>query len=317
MNAYQEEILKAVDNLAAEIARVQHVVEQAFPVNESKPMVDDVVTYDGQPYKLVDRLAQVGDVVVLTNECEPAIVPTDYELNKPYKVEVANTGYGSNLAFIADIPCVVYRASRNRTPETVKVYEPTTWEAVQEKATQEVQKRAIRCGHVAPTPNVQRKVIIEKAKQFVESAIERGRDRNAIKGDAGNETYKAHFYTIDFFTKKDQVTALVTRTGAYGRNIKSQPDHVARAKCNPSDVFNEHIGKAIALGRALGLDVSEFANAVQPNKPVVGHTVYWDAYGYEEEFEVREIEGTKLYDKNGLWVHEREVKITDDTNAQY
>lgn len=53
------------------------------------------------------------------------------------------------------------------------------------------------------------------------------------------------------------------------------------AKCSPHDVFNEHIGKTIALGRALGKDVSEFENAVQPTEPVVGHVVKgYEALGF-------------------------------------
>lgn len=167
------------------------------------------------------------------------------------------------------------------------------------------------------TANELRAEVIEKAKMFVESAIERGYDSNTPKGDAGNETYKSHFYTIEFFTKENEVVALVTRTGKYGLNIKSQPDHVARAKCMSGDVFNEHIGKAIALGRALGLDVSEFENAVQPTDFVVGHCIYWNFGDYEDVFEVYEIKGSRLYGKDGLWVRGRESTIINDTNAQY
>lgn len=47
-----------------------------------------------------------------------------------------------------------------------------------------------------------------------------------------------------------------------------------KAKCDPSDCFNEHIGKAIALRRALGLDVpSEYLNAPQPEGVEVGDVV--------------------------------------------
>jgi hypothetical protein len=48
------------------------------------------------------------------------------------------------------------------------------------------------------------------------------------------------------------------------------------AKCDPSDCFNVHIGKAIALRRALGLDVpSEYLNAPQPTEVRVGDVVEW------------------------------------------
>lgn len=75
------------------------------------------------------------------------------------------------------------------------------------------------------------------------------------------------------------------------------------AKCNPADVFNEHIGKAIALGRALGKDVSEFKSVVQPTEPVVGHKLSKELSGCIDEIT------TML--ESGV------TKIIDDTNAQY
>jgi hypothetical protein len=46
------------------------------------------------------------------------------------------------------------------------------------------------------------------------------------------------------------------------------------AKCDPSDCFNVHIGKAIGLRRALGLEVpAEYLNAPQPTEVRVGDIV--------------------------------------------
>ncbi|HEY9569582.1 MAG TPA: hypothetical protein VIR26_01215 [Metalysinibacillus sp.] len=104
------------------------------------------------------------------------------------------------------------------------------------------------------------------------------------------------------------------------------------AKCHPDDVFNEHIGKAIALGRALGKDVSEFENAVQPNEIVVGHSISstrkdGSCYKYPS---VTEVEEDKVWGvdsvRNSLSytpiisVYEglaTRPKITDDTHAIY
>lgn len=48
------------------------------------------------------------------------------------------------------------------------------------------------------------------------------------------------------------------------------------AKCAPSDCFNVHIGKAIALRRALGLDVpDEYLFAPQPTDVRVGDVLDW------------------------------------------
>ncbi|WP_051632360.1 hypothetical protein [Bacillus sp. UNC125MFCrub1.1] len=55
------------------------------------------------------------------------------------------------------------------------------------------------------------------------------------------------------------------------------------AKCDPDDCFNAHIGKAIALRRALGLEVpSEYLNVPQPTDVRVGDVVnYRNAYVLE------------------------------------
>ena len=168
------------------------------------------------------------------------------------------------------------------------------------------------------TANELRAEVIEWAKEFVESSVERGRNIYALKGDVGNETYKEYFYAIEFFTKENKVTALVTRTNREGEKIKRHPDHVGRAKCMPGDVFNEHIGKAIALGRALGLDVSEFENAVHPTAAVGQIVSSLYEFNLEENGTIGTVERLTEdgfpYHNNGWSSH---YKIINDTNAQY
>lgn len=303
MNAYQEEILKAVDNLAAEIARVQHVVEQAFPVNESKPSVDEVVTYDGQPYKLVDRLAQVGDVVVFHEDngelSDSWTVGKPYDVYEDYKGLYLIDDKGEDLS--------VYVHFHGRTPETVKVYEPTTWEIIQEKATQDVQHRTINCLHTTPTPNERRAELIERAKQF------------------HAEQRMQHNIHIGIYKNERKVEARCV-----------QPDssyNIGTAEIEEDAVFNLDIAKAIAVGRALEIDVSEFANAVQPTEWVLGMGLrgtnfkgehfYYDAITKitnDDEY------GTRLWCKNSFATKNAKERvgqncenpvITDDTNAQY
>lgn len=53
------------------------------------------------------------------------------------------------------------------------------------------------------------------------------------------------------------------------------------AKCDPDDVFNSDIGKAIALYRALGLDVPEYLyNAPKPEKAANGDIIKSNITGY-------------------------------------
>lgn len=150
------------------------------------------------------------------------------------------------------------------------------------------------------TPNQQRRESIEKAKEFVEKHGE-----GFLFDSVGNSIGAAKLEKI-----QDSV--------GYGSCI-------GYSQCHPSDVFNEHIGKAIALGRALGLDVSEFEQAVQPTEAVMGMAIQ----NYNGSVEVY----SEILD-NRLWVeytnkkleHYRKgtckltgftARIIDDTNAQY
>ncbi|MGV4321351.1 hypothetical protein [Bacillus mojavensis] len=118
--------------------------------------------------------------------------------------------------------------------------------------------------------------VVARAKEDIESLISLGRSFYRSK-EKGNTTLQSHFYSVDFVVKpnKRKVTALVNRTSYYGGHVNSFPDEVGRAVCLETDCFNVHIGKAIALRRALGLEVpEEYFNAPQPTGVQVGDVVY-------------------------------------------
>lgn len=136
------------------------------------------------------------------------------------------------------------------------------------------------------TLNQQRAAIIENAKEFID------------KHDKGT-----HINIHD-----NAIIAYKLDTADFGIS-----------KCNPSDVFNEHIGKAIALGRALGLDVSEFEQAVQPNEVVVGHVTKGKYTG--RIYNITEVrshwEIIAKEHRGGQHTGMNDVIIINDTNAKY
>jgi hypothetical protein len=98
------------------------------------------------------------------------------------------------------------------------------------------------------------------------------------------------------------------------------------AKCHPDDCFNAAIGRAIALRRALGLEVpDEYLNAPQPTEVRVGDIVetYLDSGKPFKTFKVVRISKedgiTKLYDANstGFVRYEPEIgdRIIDDSRV--
>ncbi|WP_439024433.1 hypothetical protein [Bacillus halotolerans] len=112
--------------------------------------------------------------------------------------------------------------------------------------------------------------IVEQAKADVRNLVIHGLSYYNIDCSKGNETYRVMNYNVEFIvdSKERKVTALVAR-----RHDK-KPRHVGRAKAAPYDCFNVHIGKAIALRRALGLAVpDEYLNAPQPTEVSVGDVV--------------------------------------------
>lgn len=159
------------------------------------------------------------------------------------------------------------------------------------------------------TPNELRGEIIEKAKLFIEK----------------------HGEGFLFDSVKNSICAAKLEkfqdSLGYGACI-------GYSRCHRDDVFNEHIGKAIALGRALGLDVSEFEQAVQPNDIIEGMEImFFNFIGnehksgvvtkYDEKNDDVFLTDEKLYSplasKSGFCHKAKKdgFKILNDTNAIY
>lgn len=179
---------------------------------------------------------------------------------------------------------------------------------------------------VKPTPNEQasanekRKAIIDEAKAFVEKYS------GIVKVDTTPYTTMAGDTTVKLFVNKEKriVTAI-----PHLANV-NYTDHNDKkfAKCAPDDVFNEHIGKAIALGRALGLDVERYEKAVQPSEVVVGMKINDESViqtvselidtPYETLISGKKVSGQAFNTKESYgWLAQSQVTIADDTEAQY
>lgn len=231
----------------------------------------------------------VGDKVIFNKENAHVAKQFDYKINKPYEVQEVFPFHrtvqiinekGSSHSFdeerfelvetkptknqritalenevaelrplkqeVAELKLIVHELSDGRkTMRDVMnevLSEPSTTNAVEDKSL---------------TPNQQRAAIIEKAKKFVDD----------LKDKEGKYSKPATFgdrkLRFEFVVNPEKRTVVALGRLFYYPSIRTIYAK-GIAKCNPSDVFNEHIGKAIALGRALGLDVSEFEQAVQP-----------------------------------------------------
>src|SRR5690554_1046639 len=182
--------------------------------------------------------------------------------------------------------------------------------------------------------NQKRKAIIDEAKAFVEDVTKRMSQygHGNKLGEHGEITTSARGWVTkaEFLVNAKKRTVVALARGIDSGNIYAK----GIAKCAPDDVFNEHIGKAIALGRALGLDVTRFEQAVQPTEVVVGQRVFCGEGSYPTArngiYTVKSIPQTETEiggvlvdafntgrDDRLTWVRLTELSVADDTEAEY
>ncbi|AUG37188.1 hypothetical protein CXP43_16255 [Bacillus velezensis] len=135
----------------------------------------------------------------------------------------------------------------------------------------EEMKKVAKSGQEAIKDRAQarRDEIVEQSKADVEKLSNYGDGVRYVTGTGSVATCKVEFVVN---SDKRAVVALLKglRTGkVYAKGI---------AKAAPDDCFNVHIGKAIALRRALGLAVpDEYLNAPQPTEVRVGDVISDDS----------------------------------------
>lgn len=315
MSKFLEERVNDLENEVQSLKLIVHQLRKPSTEVVGALAIDfeadaDVLEFEGNQYRKVDREARVGDVVIMTGKTESNVI----HAGRPYKVDENKQieGFG------------VYRNEHglNRTPETVDVYELI----VEDK--QPVQHQIAPCV-AAKSANQLRAEIIEKAKVFVKINSTRSH-RNVetmkpIDGKGLVSVYFGHSDKLEFVVNVEKRTVVALIKGLNSNTLF----HRGIAKCDPSDVFNEHIGRAIALGRALSLDVSEFEQAVQPTEVVVGHVVetFINDGEHHETFEVgsvtrkRKIELRHVGETQNFNFTPFEIeygdRIINDTNAIY
>lgn len=165
------------------------------------------------------------------------------------------------------------------------------------------------------SPNEQRKAIIAEAKAFVNAQFIEGNMGvgKVVMGHAGHNV-------VEFVVNSEKRTVVALLRLAYMGDVVKRK---GIAKCAPDDVFNADIGKAIALGRALGLDVSRFEQAVKPTEVVVGHVIRNSYTGSHRTYTktVKSIEGSTVKYATGGWdyddIFQRKAVILSDTEAKY
>ncbi|MGG4028699.1 hypothetical protein ABEV77_04125 [Bacillus subtilis] len=130
-----------------------------------------------------------------------------------------------------------------------------------------IKKRTFQEGFRA-AKQVQRKL----AKMNAEKSAQARRDEIVEQAKADVAMFCSDLFApdVEFIVNRKKRTVVALLRGCMSGNVQER----GIAKAAPSDCFNVHIGKAIALRRALGSAVpDEYLNAPQPTEVRVGDVI--------------------------------------------
>lgn len=313
--------------LGSELKYIEKVAEQVakFKVGDKVRIIKDMGGIAGVKIGTVATVIEVdsdGDVRVdvINKHGKPAFfIAHEVEIisQKPTK----NQRIPALEKTVADLQAEVEALKAAQKLPTMTVKADVDVAKIAESIAKAIEK------HSPKSPNEQRKAIIGEAKAFVAEKLAE------VDEQMGWQTTNIPVYKeygrlrIEFNVNADKRTVvalarfgnILTDTTVHGKGI---------AKCAPDDIFNADIGKAIALGRALGLDVSKFEKAVQPSQVVVGQVVKGREEIGRSDFEASVTGmfpsandrgyGTAFRHSGGFgWLGEKQVHIINDTEAQY
>lgn len=316
------ETVKTVDemkkNAEANVAFANQL--KANIVALQKSTAHDLVAHNGKVLVKVERKAREGDFVVFEGLNRPDSTKSD----KFYEVL-------SDLEYKDDTGTILRVYGWGTTYHNLKVFEVIGNLPQSNLVVEAFEPIPIENGTKPPckhlTANQKRARAIQMAKDFVEyqKTCHTGIAAKGNRYEGKIRTYKGiykrtqgnivYLSNAEFIRKGNRVTCLLK--GVETNKVR----FVGRAECHVDDVFNEHIGQAVALAKALDIVEQlppDILKAVQPDSFVKGMKVVWvDDFGGVNERIVERVNGIKVHFTNSYWMSKDEVAVIDDTNADY
>jgi hypothetical protein len=141
---------------------------------------------------------------------------------------------------------------------------PRTLDECAEDMAKSLMKFGTALAGLFKTDQERRDEIVENAKRDIANLVE-----------FANTDYAKN---VEFVVNREKRTVVALLKGFHSGRVFDK----GIAKCSPNDCFNVHIGKAIALWRALGLSVPyEYMNVPQPTEVRVGDFIKSGGMVYE------------------------------------
>lgn len=262
-------------------------------------------------YKTEKRKARVGESILITN--------ADYELSDYQNGGVFMVTNSGTTGAVLDCGMISqpheYEVIVGQHPQLPNLDEMDSDEliALSEAVMKALRTRSYKNGYDQGRFDAE----IEAAHGTYEKSDQQKRDEVVAKAkkDVRELLNSAHGYDHEFIVNSAK------RTVVYLRKVAGRTSVGLRgiAKCSPNDCFNAHIGKAIALRRALRLQVpTEYLNVPQPTEIRVDDVVRGTYYGTNSTYtkKVRNIESSSYdYDEGYDFIKDAGLVIIDDTRA--
>jgi hypothetical protein len=166
-------------------------------------------------------------------------------------------------------------------------------------------------GVITHNPNAGREAAIEAAKKFIEDQFD----------NDNHVTVDVFSCNVQFVVDKVKRTVVAIARGYESKRVRGR----GIAKTAPTDTFNETIGKAIALGRALNVEIPSIILASpSPVEPKTGDIVEYGRYEKKtiqlaeriERFDGRYGKAFRVVGKSG-WLGSTQMhRIVDDSGVE-
>ncbi len=299
-----------------------------YNVLEPTDIVQDA---GGNRYRLVDRAAKIGERIVFEEDRHDQAISSAktyvvYDIHGIWECfrddnEVLRYRGSSSIPksyVLEPLPNVVHTAEDTPQPNRLAALESRVLALEERVAALE----SPASGEPA-VPNLTREDIVKQAMEDVKG---RTNSHGCV------EHMDACHYTLEFVVNREKRTVVALLRLAY--EVPQVIRFRGIAKAAPGDCFNEYIGKAIALRRALGLSVpDEYLNAPGPEGFRAGDVVEprEDVY-HTKDLITTLVERLPIYDSqvvsgvscgngwshtyNRSWIGENQVRVIDDS-ARY
>ncbi|MCY7679919.1 hypothetical protein MH122_14035 [Bacillus pumilus] len=247
-------------------------------------------------YKTEKRKARIGEQILITNVSE---VEDEYENGDVFEVARVNSGCSVDSAegyVVLDYEYEVI-IGEQAPVQNLDEMDYDDLVALCEKVMDALRTRSYKSGYDQGRFDEG----IEAAHGTYEKSDQQKRDDIVAQAKEDVETLKMRNRLSKAFTIQVIERPKSRSVEATAKVPNSRKAFYGIAKCAPDDCFNVHVGKAIALRRALGLEVpAEYLYTPQPTEVRVGDIIEAaDCCGEKYRFTVGHIQDDKIYDVRG------------------